>query len=449
MQFFLYPIWYIFLFFIIILLQKFTKCFTQINIFTTLIFAFLFRHGLFIPLNADVNDIVGDMILPDHVKIRWICSVILMYIFFVVGVIVAQDVLKFKDKSNLNLKAEILDAYQQDKGRINLGFTLLAISLSIFSLIALWQPRLIIEGFTGGLQTAADYKSARISYGEEFSTQGNIVLRIAATIKLGILPLFTYVYFFLQKQDKKYVPIFALILTVNLLLGLMSGQKFGMIYTAIGLVIAQVFSTGNTRISLFGKTTFFIVMFALLMYFVIIPFQYSIQYPDMTYVDRLMLIIYRISGETVRVLQLHFYIYPDIFPHLYGLSSSFISGLLGLNNILDPARVVRAYTVYGNTTDATGSWNAAFIGTAWADFGYIGVAIQSMIVTALLWYYHRWFIQNPKTPLVMGTYVTLMMNCISISEGNLLTALLTSGLLASFWVAKLGLNKNQFNLLTR
>jgi hypothetical protein len=424
--------WYVFLGIICYIFHRLTNCFSRINIFTVFLVTLLINHGLFLPSNHFINeknDFYSLVFVPD-VKIRWLISLSLMYIFIIVGIVMSKAH-KLIDLENKIDRGKTFISKQ--KVNITPTFGFIVIALCIFTVVALWQPALILQTLAGGL-TGDDYKAARIAYGEQFSSQDSIISRIASTIKLGLVPMFTYVYFLLRKQSHNLKLTFIFIVTVNLLLGLMSGQKSGLSHTILGLTIASSLGSGNDSIK--SKNIQILMGIVLLIFFVIVPAQYSIQYPDMTYLEILELLQYRMGGETTRTLQLYFYVYPDIFPHLLGLSSSILSSIFGMNEILDPSRVVRSYIAFGTTDDATGSWNAAFIGTAWADFGFLGVVLQSMLVGMLLSYYHKWYIAGKHNPIVVGTYVSLAFSSMNLTEGNLLTALLTGGLGLTFLFVK-------------
>lgn len=433
MQIFLWVPWYVFLFVIAFTFHRLTNCFTKINIFTIFLVTFLLNHGFFVPTNFFINDQVNDFKLPPITTIRWLISLVIMYVFFIVGLLIAKTKNLIPLDNNLH--------YSPGRGNsllkrivINPTFEIVIILLCLFTVMALWQPSLILDTLAGGL-SAEDYKAARVGYGEQFSSQTSIVSRIALTIKAALLPMFTYTYFIIRKHSSRLNTIFIFILASNILLGLMSGQKAGLNQTILGLTIVNSMSTGNNYVK--SRSIMILVSIILVLFFIVVPFQYTIQYPEMNYLETLELVQYRLGGETTRVLQLNFYIYPDIFPHLLGFSSSLISGLFGVSEILDPARVVRSYVAFGNTTDATGSWNSAFIGAAWADFGFVGVAIQSALVTMLLAHYHKWFIRNQTNPVVIGTYVSLAFSSMNVAEANLLTSLFTGGLGLTFLFIKL------------
>jgi oligosaccharide repeat unit polymerase len=421
--------WYLFLILVSYVFHRLTGCFSKINIFTVFLASFLLNHGIFIPANVHINDQLNDFMLPDIVMIRWMSSLILMYIFFIVGILLSHKktsnaIKKYSDFTRKNSLSLLFSP-----NRPSLLFGVVAILLSAFTLISLWQPQLIIQTLAGGL-TGDDYRASRVSYGEQFSSQDSIISRAASTIKTALIPMFTYVYFVSKNRSNTAKLIFLLVLATNLLLGLMSGQKAGLSQAILGLAVANILMHGNGSIK--GKNILILLSIVIGLIFVIWPLQVSIQYPNLDYLEILEFLQYRISGESVRTLQLHFYVYPDKFPHLMGLSSSLISGMFGITEILDPGRVVRSYIAFGTTTDATGIWNTAFLGTAWADFGYIGVAIESALVTMLLSFYHRWYLMSTQDPIVVGTYVSLALSSMNVAESNLSTSLFTGGLGLTF-----------------
>jgi oligosaccharide repeat unit polymerase len=427
--------WYLFLITVSYIVHRLTDCFSKINIFTIFLVAFLINHGFFVPVNIYVNDQVNDFKLPDIALIRWMSSLVLMYIFFIIGIVFSK---RITARKAINIAKTLKNRYisfpAPSNTKVTTLFGIIALVISGFTLASLWQPALILQTLAGGL-TDSGYREARINYGEQFSSQDSIVSRIASTTKAALIPMFTYIYFVMSKYSKSAKTIFTIILVVNILLGLMSGQKSGLSQTILGLTIASSMASGNDSIR--SKNILILVGVVITLFFVILPLQISIQYPSLDYLEIMEFLQYRLGGETTRTLQLYFYIYPDTFPHLLGLSSSFISGILGVSEILDPSRVVRSYIAFGTTTDATGSWNAAFIGTAWADFGYFGVAIESALVTMLLSYYHNWYLSNKQSPIVIGTYVALAFSSMNVAEGNLFTTLFTGGLGLTFIFVKL------------
>jgi oligosaccharide repeat unit polymerase len=438
-------LWYVFLACICISLEKTTKCFSTINIFTIFIYSFLIKHGITIPFNVRVNAEQLGLELSQDVLNRWIISLVIMYICFVAGILIAQRLFGKKKLSEERYNDELNQSSKLGLTGVRKFFPLFAIGITLFTFSLLWNPSLITQALFSDDFTADAYKASRTAYGKEFSSDSNIFLRIANTFKLSVLPLCLYIMFFIQKIDKKFILSFWLMFLATFLVSLSSGQKAGAIQIIIGVIICKTFSNGKLNISISGKVGRILSSVVLLLLFVVFPFQYRLQYPNLSYQESIGSVFYRLGGETSRVLQLHFYAYPDIFPHLLGASSRVISNLLGDDRILDPARVIRGYILFNDTTDGTGSWNAAFIGAAWADFNYIGVVLQSLGVSMLLWYYHQWFIKKRKTAGVLGTYVTLSLAATYLSEGNLLTTFLTGGLVLNFGVYLIFKQKSKIN----
>jgi oligosaccharide repeat unit polymerase len=432
-----FPIaWYIFLFIICWILEKLTKCFSNLNIFTIFIVTFIIYHGIGVPFNIDVNYEQMGLKMSDEVIVRWIFSLVLMYVSFVLGVIIAQDLFK---KTNINLDKHpqsIPVSFRLGKTGLKSIFPWLSLIMATFLFVILWNPSLLIQSLASDLSADA-YRASRVAYGTDNSSESSLLLRLANTLKFAALPFCTYSLFLVQKYHPKSKLVFWIVLIINILINLCTGQKAGVVEIAIGIFICNLLVTTNSFNQINKKTLIIVLLLLLTLIFVIFPFQYGIQYPDQSYQENLDAVLNRCSAESSRVLQLHFYVYPDVFPHLLGGSTVLFSTLFGNGKIMDPSRIIRSYIVFGHTDDATGSWNAAFIGTAWADFNYFGVIGESILATSILWYYHQWFVKQPKTAGVVGVYVTLAMSSKNLAETNFFTTLLTFGLVSAFLVYQL------------
>jgi len=93
-----------------------------------------------------------------------------------------------------------------------------------------------------------------------------------------------------------------------------------------------------------------------------------------------------------------------------------------------PERFIPIYYVgpeYKNT------WNAAYIGVAWADFGYIGIFVESILVGLILYCYYSWWLSAPRTAGAFGLQVAATMAATKLSEVPLTAGLLSFGLLTA------------------
>jgi hypothetical protein len=424
-------LWYLFLLIICIGMEALTKCFSNLNIFTLFILFFLMNHGIGVPLNFGVNGEQIQLDMPKTVLFRWMSSLMIMYICFLIGIVMGK-LLFGNRKMNITMyKQELVDISRAKVTSVNKMFILITVIIILFIFSQLWNPNLLIQALSTDFG-ADDYKAARVAYGEGVNSEGNLVSRIAVMLKFIALPLAINIMYIIKDLDRKFLYLFWFSVAVYMLLQLITGQKAAISIALVSILICHLFKTGNCKISIKNKIISYAVVGVLFMLFSLLPIQYMFQYPGLDYLDALSSVVNRLTSETTRTLQLHFYVYPDIIGHLHGNSSFIVSALFGTGQNVDPGRVIRGYLLFGDTTDATGTWNAAFIGAAWADFGYLGVGAESIVVTMLLWFYHQWFLKQPKVPVVVALYSTLTVSCTTLSETNFLTTMFTFGLGSTF-----------------
>jgi Putative O-antigen polymerase len=423
--------WYLFLLIVCIGMEALTKCFSTLNIFTLFILFFLMNHGIGVPLNFGVNGEQIQLDMPRTVLFRWISSLIIMYICFLIGIISGKLLFGNRNMNIVKYKQELVDISRAKVTSVNKMFILITVIIILFTFSQLWNPNLLIQALNTDFG-ADDYKAARVAYGEGVNSEGNVVSRIAVMLKFIALPLAINIMYIIKDLDRKFLYLFWFSFATYMLLQLITGQKAAISIALVSILICHLFKTGNCRISINNKIIFYAVVGVLFMLFSLLPIQYMFQYPGLDYWDALSSVVNRLTAETSRTLQLHFYVYPDIIGHLHGNSSFIVSALFGTGQNVDPGRVIRGYVLFGDTTDATGTWNAAFIGAAWADFGYLGVAAESIVVTMLLWFYHQWFLRQRKVPVVVALYATLTVSCTTLTETNFLTTMFTFGLGSSF-----------------
>jgi hypothetical protein len=134
----------------------------------------------------------------------------------------------------------------------------------------------------------------------------------------------------------------------------------------------------------------------------------------------------RLVVEPQRTLQLFFEVYPEYHPHLLGMSSKILSALFGAQDFIPPSVYIPRNLLGFEST----SFPTLFIGEAWADFGYPGVVISSVLVGFLLQAYNVWFYGKRKVFLdEIALFLSGVVGALYLLESNLLTSLLTFGLL--------------------
>jgi len=210
---------------------------------------------------------------------------------------------------------------------------------------------------------------------------------------------------------------------VALLVGLISGQKSAAMFLVMGLLVTVWFASGRVAIRPWDVR---LVATATTLFFLVLPSLYAIQYPFLDYTSRIQLGAFRLTSESDRGLQLYFHFYPETYPHLGGASSVVLNKVLLLGYTELPPEQRIPVAVVG--PDYTNTWNASFIATAWADFGWWGVVFESLFVGSLLQLIHHWFVTSKKSAAIVGVYAGLIMAATRLSEVSLFSSLWSYGL---------------------
>jgi hypothetical protein len=167
--------------------------------------------------------------------------------------------------------------------------------------------------------------------------------------------------------------------------------------------------------------------------FVVIPFFYMMQGEE-TYGSAMFWAVERIFLEPARGLQLYFETYPAIHPFLHGTSTHAIAALVGAKDYVTPSIYIPNQVLGIENT----SFPTLFIGEAWADFGYFGIALASVAVGFLLQIYNVWFFNQTKPKLEeVALFVSIILSTIHLEASNLMTSLFSYGMLSSFIIYRM------------
>ncbi len=421
--------WYVFLICVLWAFQHLTRCFTYLNVFSLFVLFLVIRYGITVPFDNDVNWWFARISISNEALVRFYVSLVMMYLFLLIGISLGIHLF-----GNADIEPETFHTEMRKKllpAGINWALFLPVLTIGV-GLVVVYHLRSTysLTDLLSGALSASDYRMGRIEYGSEILYSNSWALRLASISRFGLFPLFIFTLYFLKERHTAWYGLFIFVLVVGIVAGLLSGQKSPALLLMIGLGLAILLRKGQLRLNLLDWRILISLGVGIL---VILPFLYRLQYPYLEYDQALEATFYRLTSEYDRSLQLYFEIYPDVRPFQYGASASLINSLLGNNIPTDmlPERFIPTYYLgptYPNT------WNAVFVGYAWADFGFVGVVLESVIVGILLQWDARWFSRARKTALVMGTQVSLMLAATKISEVALTAGLLSFGLLSSFLV---------------
>lgn len=133
--------------------------------------------------------------------------------------------------------------------------------------------------------------------------------------------------------------------------------------------------------------------------------------------------ISRINFSPQYCLASYLMTFPDYHPYMYGSSISFVHYLQSKKPHVASYEYVADFA---NTPETTP--NAVFVADGWADFGWLGVVLISIIVGLILRSGESILLKAPQIPLFHGTYVAFVMSTVYLSSGALPSILLTWGL---------------------
>ncbi len=419
--------WYGFLLAVLWGMQRLTHWLTQLNIFTMAIGFMVLRHGVTVPFDHTVNQWYAGIDITPQAYVRFYSSLVLMWLSLLASVAYTRLVLGSIRLDPFAFRQTV--GAQPLPGGVNWAF--LVIVLVSAGLVAFYQLRFdanLMALLTGKL-SSVDYREMRDSFGSDTHYSVGIGQRLANIARFGLMPALVSTMYFLSPRGGRWRLLFLILLGLNLMVGLRSGQKGATIFLLVTLALAYYYRTGRVRLRLVNWRLWAMGATALLAIVVL----YRLQYPQQSFSWAWRATTYRLTSEADRSLQLYYEIYPDVQPFLYGKSSGLINAVLGIEMPPDsnPERFIPVYYLgpeYLNT------WNGAFIGVAWADFGYYGVVFESLLVGSLLYFYAWWFRHARKTAMVMGTQVGLLMASTRLSEVALSASLLSFGLLSGFLV---------------
>lgn len=210
------------------------------------------------------------------------------------------------------------------------------------------------------------------------------LLRLLGFPILAGLPFAQY----LVTKKKFYFIIFILGLLLGLMFSLLSLAKSPPLYTILFSINTYIFIKGriNTNVIISSLIGFsFPILMAIYSYGIDIKLFFTVASD---------LLFRRTFNVSTNVLYKYFEAFPDSTPFLYGKGITLIEMIFYGEGFRLPNHMYH-YMQYGNTK--TGWANAAFVGSAWADFGWIGIIVYSIIVGWLIVKIHVYFSKYNKS----------------------------------------------------
>jgi len=416
------PIFFAYLAAMLWLLHRRTQWLTRFGIFTTLLGALLLRYGLAVPFSDAVNpSFTGIAIKPERLLDFYI-AVVMVYAGIYAGVLLVDFFWTDRQASTTGTASPTLF--------LSVVAGLITLVVLIAWVIIPWND------FTKGIlsflpgHTAATYREHRVLYGNDTLYSKSAIAYVGSFTRYALAPVALWILYFHRKRSTVLAAMFWILLGLLFVIGLLSGQKLPALLLMVGFAFAVLIERGRPSI-----LNWRLAAAAIALVVIIAPALYLVQYPTLGYGPSLQLAVFRLTEEYSRVAQLRFIFYPDIHPFLSGMSSYVLRGLAGLvglhgGTVQSPETYIPAQ--FPSAGANPGTWNAGFFADAWADFGFLGVAVSSVAIGAIVRAIDRWYSQSGQGLVDMGVYAAVCVSAIWVSDVGTLTALWTYGLGSAF-----------------
>jgi len=359
--------------------------------------------------------------MSEPARFRYATAVMSVLITFPLGVTLlnlltgfhAKEVRKFYEKEILLPSLSI---------HFKVTYFLVALSAFIIAgFYVLELPRIPLLDMisTPGNRLELALARAEVTKLTTFSLPAHLYALLRNTI-FPFLSLTAFGVYYLYKR-KMWLLIFAVVTVAGVCyMTLAIQRKDVFLLTAMLFLLYYMFRGGEVKLRFFGVATLGVVA---------IPYVLTLLRGTRAYlsgVERLWgvldaLLIHRLFVVPADVLSSYFEIFPEVYPHLYGRSSGFLSAVMGW----DFFPVARYVAQYRGASSATTNANAAFIGFAYADFGWFWIVLAGILVGCLLQALNVWIIRRRKT---LTSYILLVM--VAVSSLSFLTTALPTVLLS-------------------
>lgn len=230
-------------------------------------------------------------------------------------------------------------------------------------------------------------------------------------------------------NKKKYKILFVIFISLGVLYNSLTVAKAPTAALILSIVAFYFLKKNSLSLKFIISSIIFVLLFPATVYYFVTP-------PALRNFNWLFgLIFERIFLVPAQALIEYFKIFPTHFDYLFGRSTKILSWL-HRDGIYNVANYVAK--VWWQRPFTTGSANAIYIGTAWADFGYFGVCIWTFIIGFFtnFFSYKVYQISDYKKNIiyVISIASTIMSFTFTFISSPFSTILLTRGLLIVIFI---------------
>ncbi|MEX9375246.1 O180 family O-antigen polymerase [Escherichia coli] len=231
----------------------------------------------------------------------------------------------------------------------------------------------------------------------ENSRHFNGLLFIKTIFFEQLTPLLSLVVYAFYRQTKKRYDklLFVILFIMSLYTVTFSLSKSTLVVYLAFFIFMRIYLNGRIPVMKFFIAAAILFILLIFMFFIV---------TDQSTADVIVYLLNRMFIDQVSGLYLMLQLFPQTYPFI-GVDSlsSILSSLMGAEFVQPSTRLAMEYAF--PTAVAEGKMNllsTLFIGEAWANFGWLGVAISPLYVGIITGFIYYFVLSKRKTPLLIG-----------------------------------------------
>lgn len=216
-----------------------------------------------------------------------------------------------------------------------------------------------------------------------------------------VIPLSSYICFcYAQFSNKtKWKVLFSILSLCTILIMSASLEKASIANYIISILFLIVIIKGKISIKKLLSYAFLVMCIVLIAYLATgYTKEFLLDITNLLFIDGP---IARIVMGQIIGLPIYFTVFPDYFSFLHGQDLGFLR-FIGLESIQSARLNAMVFNPTGVDFGSTGVINTLFVGAAYANFGWLGVAFSPIWVACFIQIIYITFLKLPKNPICIG-----------------------------------------------
>lgn len=365
-----------------------------------ILMAFEFIGLTLIYLGFRDHYIIGKLKHDNTINITYWCMAYTMILLPIVIILTNKYIFKIKNMKKTYLENMNKEVLLENKIARQKLFVLIVIALVICVLAMIYVFHCIgyfplIKYFDNNF----DYARERINIGRNFD--GNIYIK--NMVMVFLTPLLSYIAYIYMRttKEKKWIILFIISFLLSVIVKTYDFSKAPIIYYICFFFIIEVMLGKTIKLRKIIPYLVIAIILVLVLYYVIMDYSGTIFSLTNGPVSRIIM-------SQAGALLLHFDAFPNEIDYLNGHSFPTFTKILfgdGEYDIRSGRKIMELYFTENIENGTGGVMSTAFLGEAYANFGFIGVIISPIIVGLILSSILCIYLKSKKTPLNIILYL--------------------------------------------